>query len=455
MIKQLIVRLSFFLILCLSISVSAQDAHYWTQTYGTRSTLLGGAVIGSVDDLGATFYNPGNLSLIDDPNFLFSARVFEFKNITLEPNEALVDGVSKSQFKPSPSFIVYNLSTDWLGKSNLGFSFLTRQTFDTRLKTRYVGNSNFSNLSNEILYEGNTDEYWGGITWSYPFYGKYELGIGITNYFAVRSYRSRNSISIQAIDSLSNVGVLSGVREYDYYNVRILWKAGIGFTFETIRFGLTITTPSLNLFGTGEADINLNSSGIDIDGDNLPDEFLISDFQKDLPSVYNSAFATGIGIYYRFSDFKVHLAGEYYSKVSQFNVLTTNKFQSQTGNFSLTNNLIQALKPVFNIGFGVEYLISKKVTTYGAFVTDFSALNNEVRSNHSVSSWNFYHLTGGASLTFEKLELTFGLSFAFASDNISVPLVPITPNEDIDFIFQQQNAEISSFRIKFILGLTF
>jgi hypothetical protein len=64
-------------------------------------------------------------------------------------------------------------------------------------------------------------------------------------------------------------------------------------------------------------------------------------------------------------------------------------------------------------------------------------------------------LTGGASLTFEKLELTFGLSFAFASDNISVPLVPITPNEDIDFIFQQQNAEISSFRIKFILGLTF
>ena len=194
---------------------------------------------------------------------------------------------------------------------------------------------------------------------------------------------------------------------------------------------------------------------MDIDGDEIPDEFLISDFQKDLPSVYNSAFATGIGIYYRFSDFKVHLAGEYYSKVSQFNVLTTNKFQSQTGNFSLTNNLIQALKPVFNIGFGVEYLVSKKVTTYGAFVTDYSALNNEVRNNHSVSSWNFYHLTGGASLTFEKLEVTFGLSFAFASDNISIPIAPIIPNEDINFIFQQQNAEISSFRIKFILGLTF
>ena len=453
--KQLNLLLFLAIALSISISVSAQDAHYWTQTYGTRSTLLGGAVIGSVDDLGATFYNPGNLSLINDPNFLFSARVFEYKNLSLEPINGLTDPTSKSQFKPSPSFIVYNLSTDWFGKSNLGFSFLTRQTFDTRLKTRYVGNTGFSNLSNEILYEGNADEYWGGITLSYPFYGKYELGIGITNYFAIRSYRSRNSINLQSLDSLSNVSVLSGTREFDYYNVRILWKAGIGFTFESIRFGLTVTTPSLNLFGSGDTDINLNSSGLDINGDNEPDEFLISDFQKDLSSNYNSAFAFGIGIYYGFTNFRIHLSGEYYSRVKKFNVLTTNSFKSQTGNISLTNHLTQALKPVLNIGLGLEYLISKKVTTYGAFVTDFSALDRDIRSNHSVSSWNFYHITGGASLTFDRLEVTFGLSLAFAGDNISIPFIPLTPREEIDFIYEQQNAEISSTRVKLILGLTF
>jgi hypothetical protein len=455
MIKQLFVTLFVVFIVMLSISVSAQDAHYWNQTYGTRSTLLGGAVIGSVDDLGATFYNPGQLSLVKDPNFLFSARVFEYQNISLKPDYPALNPASKSRLTPSPSFIVFNLSSDWLGKTNLAFSFLTRQTFDTRLKTRYVGDAEDLDVSNETLYEGNTDEYWGGITLSYPIYGKYSLGVGLTNYIAVRSYRSRSSINSQSIDSLQNVGILSGTREYEYYNVRILWKAGIGFTFESIRFGLTVTTPSINLFGSGETDINLNSSGVDIDGDNVSDEFLLSDYQEGLPSNYSSSFAIGLGIYYRFGDFKVHFSSEYYSKVSQFNVLASNQFQSQTGNFLLTNNLTHALKPIFNFGLGLEFLVSKKVTTFGAFVTDFSALDEEVRSNHSVSLWDFYHITGGASLTFEKMEVTFRLSLALAGEDIPIPMIPLTPSEEIDFIYQQQNAEISSMRIKLILGLTF
>ena len=455
MIKRLIILISLVFIFILSISVFAQDAHYWTQIYGTRSTLLGGAVIGSVDDLGATFYNPGKLSLSDDPSFLFSARVFEFVNLSTKPTKGFADGTSKSQFRPSPSFIVVNLSSNWLGKNNLAFSFLTRQTFDTRLKSRYVGVPSSSDLSNEILYEGNTDEYWGGITWSHPFSGKNELGIGISNYFVFRSYRSRNSINVQSLDSLSSVSVLSGTREFDYYNVRILWKAGIGFTIESIRFGITVTTPSINIFGFGEADINLHSSGIDIDGDNIPDEFLLTDYQTDLSSEYSSAFALGIGIYYGFSNVKVHFSSEYYGRINKYNVLTTNQFVSQTGNVLLTNHLTHAFKPVLNLGLGLEYLIDKKFTAYGAFVTDFSALDRDVRSNHSVSNWNFYHITGGASITFEKLEVTFGLSLAFASDNISIPMIPLTPSEEIDFIYQQQYAEISSFRIKLILGLTF
>lgn len=455
MIKWLIALLSLVLIMILSITVSAQDAHYWTQTYGTRSTLLGGAVIGSVDDLGATFYNPGKLSLVEDPNFLFSARVFEYQHLALKPDHPTLNDASKSRLIPSPSFIVYNLSSDLLGKGNLAFSFLTRMAFDTRLKTRFVGEVKQLYNSNETLFEGKSDEYWGGITLSYPFYGKYDLGIGLTNYIAVRSYRSRNSINSQSIDSIGNVGILSGTREYEYYNVRILWKAGIGFTFESIRFGLTLTTPSINIFGSGEADINLNSSGVDIDGDYLNDEFLVSNYQKDLPSTYKSSFAIGLGIYYRFSDFKIHLASEYYSKVPQFNVLTSNQFQSQTTDFLLTNNLIHALKPIFNFGLGLEYYISKRVTTFGAFVTDYSALDEEERTNHSVSVWDFYHITGGASLTFEKMEITFGLSLALAGDEISIPMIPLTPNDEIEFIYALQNAEISSLRLKFILGLTF
>ncbi len=44
-------------------SARGQDTQYWNLQYGTRSTLLGGAVIGSVSDLSATYYNPGALGL--------------------------------------------------------------------------------------------------------------------------------------------------------------------------------------------------------------------------------------------------------------------------------------------------------------------------------------------------------------------------------------------------------
>jgi hypothetical protein len=65
-------------------NVSAQDAHYWTLQYGPKSSLLGGAVIGSVNDVSATFYNPGALALAEDLAFAVSADVFEFSSVTLE-----------------------------------------------------------------------------------------------------------------------------------------------------------------------------------------------------------------------------------------------------------------------------------------------------------------------------------------------------------------------------------
>jgi hypothetical protein len=38
---------------------TAQDSQWWTNQYGNRARLLGGAVIGSARDLSAVYYNPG------------------------------------------------------------------------------------------------------------------------------------------------------------------------------------------------------------------------------------------------------------------------------------------------------------------------------------------------------------------------------------------------------------
>ena len=41
----------------------AQDTHYWSIQYGPVGQLVGGQLIGGVNDLSATFYNPGALAL--------------------------------------------------------------------------------------------------------------------------------------------------------------------------------------------------------------------------------------------------------------------------------------------------------------------------------------------------------------------------------------------------------
>ncbi|MGB5848944.1 MAG: hypothetical protein WBH40_10685, partial [Ignavibacteriaceae bacterium] len=197
-----------FVVLVFSLECRSQDSQYWTQSYGTTSTLLGGIVIGSVSDLGATYYNPGNLSLTDEPNFLFTARVFEFSSLQINPENSKINDFGTTSFKPSPSFVVGNLTADWLGRNRVAFSILTRQTMDLRLKTRFDGTDDNKFLSNEFTVDEQLNDFWVGITWSYPFEKKF--GIGITQYVGTRYYTSRNEVNLKTSDSLDRVSSVSG-----------------------------------------------------------------------------------------------------------------------------------------------------------------------------------------------------------------------------------------------------
>ena len=63
---------------------SAQNANYWTDQYGPRASLLGGAVIGSISDVSGTYYNPGSLALAESLPFALSTSVYEYQNVVLE-----------------------------------------------------------------------------------------------------------------------------------------------------------------------------------------------------------------------------------------------------------------------------------------------------------------------------------------------------------------------------------
>src|SRR5262245_53783037 len=62
----------------------AQVSQYWTEEFGNRARLLGGAVVGDPADMSACFYNPGGLALVENPEILLAGNVLRYETIRVE-----------------------------------------------------------------------------------------------------------------------------------------------------------------------------------------------------------------------------------------------------------------------------------------------------------------------------------------------------------------------------------
>ncbi|MCZ7612581.1 MAG: hypothetical protein M5T52_03290 [Ignavibacteriaceae bacterium] len=102
-----------FFFITLSYKLPAQENNYWNIQYGTRSTLLGGSVIGSVSDLSATFYNPGAIALFPDVKFILSAQVYQLDNYTVKDGAAEGRDLDYSSIVPSPNFVAFDFDFDF------------------------------------------------------------------------------------------------------------------------------------------------------------------------------------------------------------------------------------------------------------------------------------------------------------------------------------------------------
>jgi len=398
-----------------------QDTHYWNLFYGTQATLLGGTVIGSASDLSATYYNPGMLAVNREQGLLLGANVYQVQRYTVEqPSRA---ATKDTWFGPAPGLIAGRVPVDSAVLGGVAYSFLTRQYMRTDIQSRFVGSLDVigndgvpEQFSSELVLGAKLSDTWLGVSLFRLVHPK--VGIGLTNYLAIRSQTIRSDVMGQALSD-GTLTTAERVLNVDYYNVRFLWKFGVGVNLDPLTFGLTVTTPSLNLFGTGSAfaDYSGNYSGSPTD--TTRKDILVSSYQEDVSSRYKTSWAVGAGLGYRFGKARIHFSVEWYAPVALFSVLQTSPFTGQSDGKQYKAQITQEMKSVINAGLGFEYSVSPSLGLFGSVVTDFSGVPEGTISNLALTTWDLLHLSAGAVISFSALDLTAGVSFAGGTQSLS------------------------------------
>jgi len=435
--------------------IPAQDAHYWNLQYGNRARLLGGAVIGSVLDVSAVYYNPGALSLTESKGLLLAGNVFELRTLTWE--DALGPGrdLGDTKFGGVPSLFAGEFRLGFLGDHRLAYSFLTRQTFNVRLTATGISADPFPDipelgtLAANVTIEQDMNEYWGGLTWSHTLGA--HLGLGVSTFFAVRNQRTESSTQAELVgtDTEQAIAALQG-RAYDFQDWRILWKIGLAAGFEQWELGLNVTTPSVGLWGSGSASSNDAEIAQNVDTSGDPELPRVEvDFQDGVSSSYKSPLAIGAGAAYRFGATKVYASAEWFSRIDPYRVLDTQPFIGQTSGDTLILNVVADAAQVLNWGVGVEHNFNERTGVYGSFATDFSSTAPGSETSASVTFWDLYHASLGTTFTVGQSVWTVGGILGFGGQEIGG--IDVIPGDD-EIISALEETKLSIVSFTFILG---
>ena len=197
-----------------------------------------------------------------------------------------------------PTLVAGGLPRSWLGqRTRLAWSFLTRQKLDVRLGERLEDPFEMpgGRSAAEQYVDQQVNESWGGLTLAYEL--SETLGIGATLYGVYRGQFSRTELNFQALSAEEAALTGLSITDYSYYHFRTLAKLGVAWQRGDVHLGLNVTTPSVALFGSGDAGFTASLVGMDTDGNGTPDPpLLVSNTAEGVDAHYKSSWAIGGGL---------------------------------------------------------------------------------------------------------------------------------------------------------------
>jgi len=420
-----------------------QDAQFWHNHYGTKGVLLGGAVIGSVEDLSAVYYNPGYLGLKPNPGLAFGTGVFDVAYLRIDMDSLFQQPVDRFTAERAPGLIAGQVKFADDARNHFTYSFLGRQKFNTVVQGRSLADGSTVDRLATLYIQQDLTEYWAGVTWSRPLTDS--IGVGVSLFGAHRSQRRRNEVTLDSAFTDGTVAHTSTDGGWNFWNLRLLLKMGVFWHGGPWTAGLTVTTPGLSLFGFGEAYGSRSVSGVG------PESDVLIDYRSDgSNTIYHSPLSVGLGAGYRYHNVRFHASLEWYGSINPYQVI--DPVPSTDAQDTTVLYVIDQMRSIANAGVGLEVTVSHRFSYFFSFVTDLSTVASDFEQVLALSSWDVFHLNGGAVFQVGDFILTGGLGLAVGGSD---PLQSTPAYLGSGFFGLNRQVDVTWGRIRATLGLTY
>ncbi|MCK9218450.1 MAG: hypothetical protein PHF97_02465 [Bacteroidales bacterium] len=462
-------------LLCVALQVQAQDDHYWSQQYGAQSTLMGGAMVGGVRDNTAVFYNPGAVGFLTHPSLSVDANVYRMDRIFIDDGAGIDVNLNSAQISIFPQIISGMINLIKSDRFKFSYTLLTRNYNNVLMNTRYTShdfqlkkstvNPSTKSYVGAFDYNNQLNEQWFGLGVGYKVNEK--LGIGGTLFLSYRaqSYQLTNYVrDITKMDSAYTFSTANEDEAMKYKTFRLIFKLGLSYSTGRWKFGLTLTTPSIGLFGSGDIQRENSLVYLSPNAGDTSAGFILMDRVTGVKAVYKHPFSIAGGIDYQTEKTRIAISVEYFFKIKTYHLFKpdsdpfiyppsyadTATIKALIADFLHVEN---ASKPVCNVSIGLSQELWKKISLLLGASTDFSSYMSPDESDnllHSSGTWDLYHLSAGLTYHREKHSITLGFSYGFSP---SIKIDPYTViNKENE---SNSNARVFAQSFSLVIGYTY
>ena len=419
--------------LCLmQFTISAQDTQYWTQAFGTKSMLMGGAVVGGVRDNSAVYYNPGALGFNPHNDLSITADAYQVDRLTFKNGAGQDQHLKSTTYHTMPLIISGLVKLTKSNRHSFGYCVLSKDAFSMKTIARV---DDFRNILNDSYSPGDEDyvsnftmrsslsDMSAGIAYAYKVSDRFS--IGLTNMGGYRDYQSEwlrvtRAIPTDTAAFLQNVATFDRSYSVKSAVVNTFFKLGLAWNFPRWKFGLTATSPSIRIYSDGKVISDVTATNIDYFNAGVLISWTANDYEKKIKTQYKTPFSVGFGTEYNHDEKTIiAFSCEWFAPVKKYNMLVPkNNLYLRPANINYISadsalTISETKNSVFNFAIGFQQKLTEKTSASIGFRTNhtYSKKSALTDLNLTYTNWNLYHFTIGVTQKRKESDISIGINY--------------------------------------------